>query len=143
MYHWGYMYPSLGTPGLHGYAIACALKQTFAQCKIFLKETLIRHHLIRSRTSAFANARIKSSFEISNTSFSCDLTHLGWKHGCSTPCVLKKHTSPNVSCVRTIKLPPVFHEITPATKSRSLSLVNTCVIRTSLHLRHPNVTPPL
>jgi len=29
------------TPGLHGCEIACALKQTFAQCKIFLQGTLL------------------------------------------------------------------------------------------------------
>ena len=27
--------------GLHGCEIACALKQTFAQCKIFLQDTLL------------------------------------------------------------------------------------------------------
>jgi len=29
------------TPGLHGCEIACVLKQTFAQCKVFLQGTLL------------------------------------------------------------------------------------------------------
>jgi len=58
---------------LHGYVIACALKEIFAQCKIFLEETLPAkhvHHLRGWRTLGW-NIAIEQGWAISGSRATC------------------------------------------------------------------------